>query len=1076
MENGELLKFERIVDNVMSARSELFRQLFDPRRDIADECGYPRLGDHIPPQKYQDLFDRGAVPARVVEVYPKECFQTQPHVYETEDDEKTEFEEAWVQLSRQLRGENSFYQDEAGSPIWEYLLRADILSGIGSYGVILLGVDDGKALVEPVDKAKKLTFLRVFPEAYAQITQFDSDPTSLRYGLPIQYLLTFNDPKQQVLSTSTRSVHWTRVVHIADNLNSNEVYGVPRMQPVLERLLDLAKLYSGSAEMYWRGAFPGYVLSTHPQLGGDVDVDQTGIKDMMEQYTNGLQRYVALMGMSMQGLAPQVVDPTSQINVQIEAICIKLGIPKRIFIGSERGELASSQDDAAWNDRLKERRKSYITPKIIVPFVDRLINLGILPEPKGYSIFWDDLTSMSEAEKVNLMQAKTNALAQYISGNVEALVPPKTYLVRILGMEAKEVDAILEEAAKAAEEAQLEQPEEPVTHGGEGSGGYDHAGRPGQVGGSAPGDAIRQYIADLHLSEEVLDVLAEYFPNDEAVQAQWPTRYPDSPWFPVHMEVSVKIAGVRDVASTLRVDAKELNDFVDRFKDPTSKGMSLEERAVNIVFRDWASSTNGLVSQAFQRSVARVLDMAKTYGYNYEADEIARNYQGVLDAIVKSVYNRTQEKIKDWPDEVTLYRGELIREENEHLHERGYSTPQTYGRPISSYSFSYDTAQDFAGNLYEDVVLSSMIEARVLKKDIFSVPGVGFGCLNDQEVVVLGRTRRVRRWTGDEEHMPSKKEFLVYKPHIPLRNTLNEEPQNLDEDPRNADWLAGKDHSWDISWVKIVTHGGEGSGGYGHAGRSGQVGGSSKKITFIPVPYDSGKYDLLREDYTRHKETADFEVGVNDISQRLRQMVDEDLVRQFIADYEVFSLIGESQINPDVYKVATSLFNLAWMSMEPSLQRRAVDVFNIREHSEVELGDGKHKETINALLRGYYDRTQEKIKNWPDEVTLYRGLAFEKGITPGHVNEHVLLQPLSSFSTSYEVAKDWANDQTGRTRITPMVIAVNVPKKQIFSAPGAGFGSLEMAEVVVIGGVYNARGYVGKDKIRLSEEEFWRGK
>ena len=134
MENGELLRFERLVDNVMSARSELFRQLFDPRRDIYDECGYPRSGEYVPPQKYQDLFDREPIANRVVEVFPKECWQTQPEVYEDEDLEKeTEFEKAWGNLAKRLRGESSFFQDKEGSPIWEYLLRADILSGIGHY-------------------------------------------------------------------------------------------------------------------------------------------------------------------------------------------------------------------------------------------------------------------------------------------------------------------------------------------------------------------------------------------------------------------------------------------------------------------------------------------------------------------------------------------------------------------------------------------------------------------------------------------------------------------------------------------------------------------------------------------------------------------------------------------------------------------------------------------------------------------------------------------------------------------------------------------------------------------------------
>jgi len=153
------------------------------------------------------------------------------------------------------------------------------------------------------------------------------------------------------------------------------------MRPVLNRLLDLQKIYGASAEGYWQAAFTGLSLETHPQLGGDVTIDASDVRNQLENYVNSLQRYLALTGMSAHTLAPTVSDPSSQIDKHIEAICIQLGIPKRVFMGSERGELASSQDDASWNDRLKQRQNGYLTPRVIVPFVDRLISVGVLPEP-----------------------------------------------------------------------------------------------------------------------------------------------------------------------------------------------------------------------------------------------------------------------------------------------------------------------------------------------------------------------------------------------------------------------------------------------------------------------------------------------------------------------------------------------------------------------------------------------------------------------------------------------------------------------------------------------------------------------
>lgn len=499
----QIARFERMVANVLMSRAQLLQKFIDPRRDLDDECGYPKRGTPIDIRVYQELFDREPIPNRVTEVLPKESWQVQPSVYESDDpDVVTEFEEAWDSLAESLRGDSSYYQDEEGSVVWEYLKRVDIQSGIGQYGVLLLGIDDGKELAEPADllppgkgkgaakrkkrgsstdtdnptppsdsavkapksnpakPTRKLLFLRVFPQSMAAITRFDSDPSSPRFGQPDEYEITLNDPRTNHggigLTTATQKVHWSRVIHIADNLSSSEIFGVPRQEPVLNRLLDLCKMYGGSAEMYWRGAFPGLSLETHPQLGGDVNVPQTELRDMMEDYSNGLQRYISLTGMAAKSLAPQVVDPTQQILVQIEAICIKLGIPKRIFMGTERGELASSQDDKAWNDRIRERQNGYITPRMVVPLVDRLIALGILPVPEGYSVWWPDLTSQTDGEKADTAVKLTTALANYISCDGQTLIPPMDFLTRFMMMTDEEAEAVLERVSKMLEDASAE--------------------------------------------------------------------------------------------------------------------------------------------------------------------------------------------------------------------------------------------------------------------------------------------------------------------------------------------------------------------------------------------------------------------------------------------------------------------------------------------------------------------------------------------------------------------------------------------------------------------------------------------
>lgn len=486
-----LNQLAELTANIITLRQELSRRTFDPRRNIADECGYPRTLGEITPEKLQDLYDFEAVPARVVEVLPKESWQVYPEVYESEDvSEVTPFEKAWNALEELLLGEDSSFKGEGGPLIWEYLLRADIQSGIGQYGIILLGIDDGLELSESAklrgpkgtarkgtngstlsqESSRKLLYLRVFPESLAQISSFENDPRNPRFGKPLFYNVTFNDPRYQYsgigLMHATKQVHWTRIVHLADNRGPSEVFGIPRMRPVLRRLLDLEKIYGADSEAYWKNAIMRIYLETHPQLGGDVQVNLTKLRDMMENMENGLQRWTFLSGMGAKTVAPAVVDPTPHINTQIEAICIKLGIPIRIFKGSERGELASSQDDAAWNDRLRERQHNYLTPCVIAPFVSRLIALNVLPVPlEGYNVKWPDLTSQTDGERADVMVKKTQAYAAYVSGGLEAVIPPLDYMTRFDDMDEEEAETILEAAMQAEEEKMVEQQEQAEEQG-----------------------------------------------------------------------------------------------------------------------------------------------------------------------------------------------------------------------------------------------------------------------------------------------------------------------------------------------------------------------------------------------------------------------------------------------------------------------------------------------------------------------------------------------------------------------------------------------------------------------------------
>lgn len=448
--NESVKRVERLVANEYTARAEYLKKLSDPRRSINDECGYPDTAG-LDVNEYSEMYAREGIATRVVDILPDESWMVHPKVLESEDnEEETEFEKAWGELGQKVSGV-SWYSDETekSSPIWEYLHRIDRLSGVGSYGIILLGFSDKKDLLEPVEPTKglELLYVKTFAQANVRISSYEPDKTNPRYGRPKTYSVDFteqtNNSGEIGTVLSTIDVHWSRVIHVADNVASNEDFGVPRQQPVWNRLQDLRKLYSGSGEMYWRGAFPGLSFESHPSVDPD-DIQTEGLKDAMEQYMNTLQRYMISSGMTVKSLAPQVVSPNEQIEVQIDAICIRFGIPKRIFMGSERGELASSQDSKTWNKRIAFRQNNYITPRLIVPFIDRLIMVGVLPEPKSFQVVWPDMNSLTLEEQADISSKRTEAMAKFVAGGVgDELMTQQDFLTRELGYTSEESQEIL---------------------------------------------------------------------------------------------------------------------------------------------------------------------------------------------------------------------------------------------------------------------------------------------------------------------------------------------------------------------------------------------------------------------------------------------------------------------------------------------------------------------------------------------------------------------------------------------------------------------------------------------------------
>jgi hypothetical protein len=439
--------YNRMVNayhNTATLRRAALDHAMGGSRDLNHECGYP---DDITIEQYQYLYDREGVSKRVVTIFPEESWVLPPSIYEDEDEDETPFEEAIKDLDEQ-------------TALFHYLRRVDVLSGIGRFGILFFGIDDNLEPKMPVEginlktgevegtpRERKLAYLRAFSESVVTVQDREKDPTSPRFGKPTMYKVQMAI-QSDGHSKTTMMVHWTRVLHVADNREHSETFGTPRMKADYNRLLDLRKTLAGSAEMFWKGGFPGYGVEVNPDYS-DASLDTESIKDEMEKFFDGLQRYMAMEGVTIKSLQPQTSDPTHHIEAQVKAICSTRGIPYRIFVGSEKAELASTQDKKSWNERIRDRQTNYLTPMVIRPCIEWLQVLGVLPMAETLLVSWPDRDAPSDKEIADVAKLRADAMAKYVSAGVSAIMTTFDFFTKVLGYTVEEAKAIDEGAVES---------------------------------------------------------------------------------------------------------------------------------------------------------------------------------------------------------------------------------------------------------------------------------------------------------------------------------------------------------------------------------------------------------------------------------------------------------------------------------------------------------------------------------------------------------------------------------------------------------------------------------------------------
>jgi len=339
---------------------------FGGLRDLYAVFGYKKV---LTTDDFLGKYMRQDVASRIIDAPPDATWSNPPELIADAG-----IVSAWDELVKQ-------------HDMWGMLNRVDRLSRLNHFAIMLFGFNDGSNFERKVTKADELLYVRAVGSRQIKEVTFNSDQTSPRFGLPEMYGIQFDDPALKSVSAGTVTVeglkdmklHASRVVHVVEKPLEDSVFGTPIIEKIYNLLDDLLKVGGGTSEIYWLSARAGMQADIDKEM--DIDpADAAALADEIEEYQHELRRVIRTRGVKLNMLESTTPNPEQSFDMLIGLLSGTTGIPRRILLGSEAGELASAQDRANWAERIDERRSLFAEPRILKPTIDILQNVGLLPE------------------------------------------------------------------------------------------------------------------------------------------------------------------------------------------------------------------------------------------------------------------------------------------------------------------------------------------------------------------------------------------------------------------------------------------------------------------------------------------------------------------------------------------------------------------------------------------------------------------------------------------------------------------------------------------------------------------------
>jgi hypothetical protein len=431
----------------MNAVSEFSRRMlsrasltFAGERDLFEVLGY---SPEITSAQYRTRYERGDIAQAIVNAYPSASWSSPPV---PDDDIESEDDTPW-QISMQGIAKEL--------KLWSVIRKADVLCQLNDYSVILFGLEGTTNTSDPIEGKPKIIYLKAYGSDCAEVVKYETNPSDPRFGMPLIYKITTRAAGGANEQTTTIEVHYSRLIHIAERTLDDDFRGIPYLKPVWNVLDDLDKVRGGSGEVFWLNARAG--LNLNAESGVDLP-DKTSMKDSVDAYQHNLSRVLYTQGIDVKPLSQAVASPKDAADLYFTIISATTRIPRRILEGSERGQLASAQDENNFTNQIEARRLDFCEPVILDPLIEMLVALGRIKAAE-YVWEWPALSTVSKVDQSTIAMNQSKAIADFTNAPASnSVMPDKQFVEDVLGMEYRESDVDLEAEGIEIEESKASIP------------------------------------------------------------------------------------------------------------------------------------------------------------------------------------------------------------------------------------------------------------------------------------------------------------------------------------------------------------------------------------------------------------------------------------------------------------------------------------------------------------------------------------------------------------------------------------------------------------------------------------------